>query len=237
MPPLQPNSTVPLALSTWKQKEKCTALHQPSIDISFIRIVWLWASSATIVVAAFARRKWRAFRLLDIQIRRESGDETSRVTRPSLKTLFSLRGGIEIGFRAGGVHRAQKRKRHHLFWIDQILLLTFTAYQTRPLFCPVHLHLFQEYAPVTSHVHQKNNWKYPEKNDRFIDIHWISSGYHTFKRWPIDIYRILCACWVCWAPWSTRHPLNNIQWISYINGMTYEYPQDEVCYSSTYIQK
>ena len=28
-----------------------------------------------------------------------------------------------------------------------------------------------------------------------IDIHWISLGYHTFKRWPIDIYRISCASW------------------------------------------
>ena len=33
------------------------------------------------------------------------------------------------------------------------------------------------------------------KQDRPINIHWISLEYHTFKRWPIDIYRISCASW------------------------------------------
>jgi len=23
-------------------------------------------------------------------------------------------------------------------------------------------------------------------------------GYHVFKRWPMDIYRISCATWVFW---------------------------------------
>ena len=32
----------------------------------------------------------------------------------------------------------------------------------------------------------------PRKHRRPIDIHWISLGYHTFKRWPINVHRILC---------------------------------------------
>jgi hypothetical protein len=28
------------------------------------------------------------------------------------------------------------------------------------------------------------------------DIHRTSLGYRTFKRWPMDVYRISCASWV-----------------------------------------
>ena len=35
----------------------------------------------------------------------------------------------------------------------------------------------------------------PRKHIRPIDVHWISLGYHTFKRWPLDIYRISRASW------------------------------------------
>ena len=29
-----------------------------------------------------------------------------------------------------------------------------------------------------------------------VTVDWIFMGYHVFKRWPMDIYRILCATWV-----------------------------------------
>ena len=35
------------------------------------------------------------------------------------------------------------------------------------------------------------------QHNRPLDVHWISLRYHTFKRWPIDVYRISSASWVC----------------------------------------